>query len=205
MIALTHEYRVRTDAELHVQVAARAAPRPRLAPAVHPQSRPVLDAGGDRDLHGVVGRHTAAAGARDTRRGGDVAGPLAVRARATRHDLAEDRPLHGPLLSGSAAASAPRAERSRLAFTSFASLTGVQDIDRNGLRRAEDRLGEVELEMKRKIRPAGRPAGARARPRAAERRAEEALHDVAQIAEPGEPGSGARVAVHVVALALHRI
>src|SRR5207247_2276921 len=114
------------------------------------------------------------------------------------HDLSENGALDRSQLPRAAAPRTARPERPRLARRTVAALAGPERFDGHRPGHAEDRLGELELDVEREVAPARGAAGPRARTGTAECGAEETLHQVAEIPERREAGRGVRVPVQVV-------
>ena len=81
--------------DLDVQVARRPAAGSDLTLGGQPHPHAVADAGRDLDADLAAGAHPAVAAAAVARVEDDLADPAAHRARPRRHDLAEQRALHG--------------------------------------------------------------------------------------------------------------
>jgi hypothetical protein len=194
---------VRLLDELDVELPGRPPTRAGLALAGEPE----LGAGTDarRDLHRETASRADAPVAATVcaRVGDDRAEPLAGRAGASRHHLTEERP--GDLLHLAASlADVAAAQRGAGGGTfAVAGSAGHGRVDLDVARRAERRLGEVDLEPDHRVAP-----GPLARTWAALRSGatEEGVHDVGEPETLAESATGGeRVRAEVVQLTLLRV
>ena len=173
---------VLADADLQVEVAARAALGADLALAGEAHLRSVVDAGGD--VHGQLALALLAARAAAVLAGVGDDTALAAAAIAGGHvdELAEDALLGAAHLAGAVALGAALGLRAGLGAQSIADGADLGGLDLDLLVRAEDRFLEADRDAAADVGAArGAAVAARLRP------AEERIEDVAEAAEALEP------------------
>ena len=185
------EDRVLGDAELHIEIARRRAPRAGLPFARHAQAVAVIHSGRHRDGQRLATLHAAATAAGRARVADDAAGATAARTRL----LEREKALGDADLATPAALRTIDGLGAGLGPAAIAALAGRQVGHGNLHRVAAHGLLQRELHGVLQIR-AGSGAAAAARP-SPEDVAKDLAEDVADVAEAGgvEPRS-ARRAVH---------
>ena len=177
----------RTNADGHVDVPGWATERPRVPGAAHTDPLPVVDPRGDVELERRVLERPPVSLAALARRLHDAACPVAARAGSRADDLPEHGAGH---LLDDARAATPGARdgrRPRSRPRAAAGLAAARDHDLHVELRTGDRLGEVDLHLRRDVRPTRRPRPRTRRP-TEERLAEERGEDVREAAEVGVHG-----------------
>src|SRR5262249_30454231 len=141
------ELGVRTNADVHVEVAAVTAARRRGAATRQPQPLAVVDTSGDLDLDRAISEHAAFTATVAALRQDALTRSTADTARRCRHDLTEDRAAHLAHLAATTADVTSARVRARLTPRTVAARARDREPHVEGGRRAERGGREVEHDL----------------------------------------------------------
>ena len=199
VLAVAHEHGVGALIDLDVEVTGGPAAGADLALSRQSDAHAPADAGRDLGGDGATLTHTALPGALATGVGDDLAGAGTGGARATGHDVAQQRPLHGLDLALTLTHTALRRGLVARGALAVAGLAEDGRVDLDLLGHPGGALGQVEGHPDQCV-GAGLHAAAGATASAASATAEERLEHVAE-ASPAESAAASTEAAAVSASA----